>query len=57
MTIAERERYVRWWIEESGLTRRELRRVAATVWGGREPERLGTHLDPGRSHSRRLERR
>jgi hypothetical protein len=32
MTVAERERYVRWWIEESGLTLVELRDVAGSVW-------------------------
>jgi hypothetical protein len=32
MTVAERERYVRWWIEESGLTLVELRDVAGSFW-------------------------
>jgi hypothetical protein len=32
MTIAERERYVRWWVEESGLTLVQLREVAGTMW-------------------------
>ena len=32
MTVAERERYVRWWIEESGLTLVQLREVAGAVW-------------------------
>jgi hypothetical protein len=36
MTVAERERYVRWWIEESGLTRVQLRDMAGAVWS--EPD-------------------
>lgn len=32
MSVAERERYVRWWIEESGLTLVQLRDVAGAVW-------------------------
>jgi hypothetical protein len=32
MSVAERERYVRWWIEESGLTPVQLRDVAGAVW-------------------------
>jgi hypothetical protein len=37
MTVAERERYVRWWIEESGLTPTELREVAGAVWVDESP--------------------
>ena len=36
MTVAERERYIRWWIEESGLTLVQLREVAGVIWAGRE---------------------
>ena len=36
MTVAERKRYVRWWIEESGLTLVQLREVAGVIWAGRE---------------------
>lgn len=32
MSVAERERYVRWWIEDSGLTLDQLRDVAGGVW-------------------------
>lgn len=32
MSVAERERYVRWWIEESGLTPVQLRDVAGALW-------------------------
>lgn len=28
MSDAERERYRRWWLEESGLSREELREIA-----------------------------
>jgi hypothetical protein len=28
MTPAERERFMRWWVEESGLGRSELREIA-----------------------------
>jgi hypothetical protein len=31
MTPAEREKYRRWWLEESGLTRRELREIAVAL--------------------------
>lgn len=34
----ELERYVRWWIEHSGLTERQLRSIAAGLWTS--PERL-----------------
>jgi hypothetical protein len=39
MSVTERERYVRWWIEESGLTLAQLREVAGAVWAehGSEP--------------------
>ena len=36
MSVAERERYVRWWIEESGLTLVQLREVAGVIWAGYE---------------------
>lgn len=36
MSVAERERYVRWWIEESGLTLAQLREVAGVIWSGRD---------------------
>jgi hypothetical protein len=32
MSVAERERYVRWWLEESGLTLVQLRAMAGAVW-------------------------
>jgi hypothetical protein len=38
MTVTERERYVRWWIEESGLTLAQLREVAGAVWTDGEKE-------------------
>ena len=31
----ERERYVRWWREYSGLTSDELRRIATGIWSDR----------------------
>jgi hypothetical protein len=34
MSVAERERYVRWWIEESGLSLVQLRAMAGAVWAG-----------------------
>ena len=36
MSVAERERYVRWWIEESGLTPVQLRQVAGVIWAGHD---------------------
>ena len=35
MTTRERARYVRWWIERSGLTAAELREIATGVWADR----------------------
>ncbi len=35
MTVRERQRYVRWWLDHSGLTPRELRRVATGIWSDR----------------------
>jgi hypothetical protein len=32
MSALERERYVRWWKEDSGLSPRELRDIANAVW-------------------------
>jgi hypothetical protein len=34
MSAAERERYVRWWIEESGLSLVQLRAMAGAMWAG-----------------------
>jgi hypothetical protein len=31
MTPAERERFTRWWLEESGLSLRELREIAVAL--------------------------
>jgi hypothetical protein len=35
MTLQQRARYVRWWIEASGLTATELREIASGVWADR----------------------
>ena len=35
MSTAERERYVRWWIDHSGLGSDELRAIATGVWADR----------------------
>ncbi len=35
MTAAERERYVRWWLERSGLTARQVRAIATGIWSDR----------------------
>ena len=35
MTAVERERYVRWWLERSGLTARQLREIATGIWSDR----------------------
>ena len=35
MTTVERERYVRWWLERSGLTAREVREIATGIWSDR----------------------
>jgi hypothetical protein len=32
MSLRERERLVRWWVEQSGLASWELRQVAAALW-------------------------
>jgi hypothetical protein len=40
MSVAERERYVRWWIEESGLTPVQLRDVAGAVWSEQGESRV-----------------
>jgi len=29
---AEREQYVRWWVERSGLSKRQLRTIATAIW-------------------------
>ena len=39
--MEERERYVRWWINCSGLTKDELRRLATGMWSDRFPEQGG----------------
>ncbi len=56
MTIAERERYVRWWIEESGLTRGELRDVAARLWSDRETVSFERHAGRDRRRARSTSR-
>jgi hypothetical protein len=60
MTIDERERYMRWWIEESGLTLLELREVAGAVWGaeqGRSSSRSCLPpADPGMTRRMREQR-
>jgi hypothetical protein len=33
LTAVERRRYVRWWLEESGLSRTELALIASSLWG------------------------
>ena len=43
LTALERERHVRWWIESSGLTGEELRRIATDVWADRV---LAEVMDP-----------
>jgi hypothetical protein len=35
MTLNERERYVRWWVERSGLTSHQLRQIATGIWSDR----------------------
>jgi hypothetical protein len=45
MTPSERERYVRWWKEHSGLKPQELRRIATAIWSDRVS--LGP-MQPGR---------
>ncbi len=35
LSLAERERYGRWWREHSGLSERELRQIATGVWADR----------------------
>jgi hypothetical protein len=35
MTERERKRYVHWWLRQSGLTARELRRIATGIWSDR----------------------
>ena len=35
MTASERKRYVYWWLKQSGLTPRELRRIATGIWSDR----------------------
>jgi hypothetical protein len=56
MTVAERERYVRWWIEESGLTRVQLRDVAGAVWAEHGDQR-GADVEPPLSPRGRSPRR
>ena len=35
MTAAEREGYVRWWLERSGLTAQQVRAIATGIWSDR----------------------
>jgi hypothetical protein len=35
LSLAEREQYVRWWREQSGLSERELSEIATGVWADR----------------------
>jgi hypothetical protein len=35
LTRAERDRFVRWWIEQSGLTPRQLRAIATGLFADR----------------------
>ncbi len=51
MSVAERERYVRWWIEESGLTLVQLRDVAGAVWSEDGESRVAVLTAGGRAHS------
>jgi len=37
MTPSEREQYVRWWKERSGLKPQELRRIATGIWSDHIP--------------------
>jgi hypothetical protein len=46
MSIAERERYVRWWIEESGLSLVQLRAMAGAVWAGQGPAEARREVKP-----------
>ena len=39
-TAAEREQLVRWWIEQSGLSGREIQHIAAAIWGEGPPSRV-----------------
>jgi hypothetical protein len=41
----ERERYVRWWIERSGLSERQLRTIATAIWADDD-----VHLGPQRGN-------
>lgn len=52
MSVAERERYVRWWIDESGLTLAQLRQLAGALWAG-----PGPHDGPPQDVTRRTTRR
>jgi len=35
LRFAHRERYARWWREQSGLSERELREIATGIWADR----------------------
>ena len=35
LSLAEREQYVRWWREQSGLSEQELSEIATGVWADR----------------------
>ena len=57
MSVAERERYVRWWVVESGLSSNQLRAVAAAIWGDAAtrvalPNRFATARRSGRRELR-----
>jgi hypothetical protein len=38
LSIAERDRYVRWWLESSGLSRAQLRAIASALFNERPDE-------------------
>jgi len=49
LSRAERERYVRWWREQSGLSETELRKIATGVWADRVLERDATDREDARA--------
>jgi hypothetical protein len=53
LSTAERERYVRWWIEHSGLSTSALRQIATGIWSDRL---LDGHEDRKESGISRLPR-
>jgi hypothetical protein len=58
LTPTEREFYVRWWIRRSGLTRSQIREIAAGIWSESETvdARYGSRENPDsgapRAHAR-----